>query len=414
MKTLDLINALGELDDETVLSARNVPAKTLRVRRIPRAALIAAVLAGALALGAAAYAIIHVNSVRLMQAGPISGGEQAVDIDEPAAQVIEEQSVDYGISVTDKGTTVTLESLMGYSAEEESLLYLTLTVTPPEGVTLPEDASAYGFVNEFFAFPFDAPDETPREIPAHGGSSVAVKNPDGSVSVMLLRFFGGPVEGARMKLTLEDFDLSGKAAAQAAFARWEQEKQTSVPAEEPDPLLPGSWEFDLGRLHLPTQQMLTPDQSALTQAGLSCNRLELTPFGGKLTLDDTAPSLLERLRAEYSEELRELSPEINWDELTEEEFQALLREAETSVDPDDTRLRFLDVLGRLAPWDYGFPSTVALEYPDGTSYTVDSPLLLWTDELATGEVCLRILFPAPQPILQASAILLGDARVPLN
>lgn len=414
MKTYDLMNALGELDDETVLSARETPAKTTPLRRIPRAALIAAVLAFALTLGAAAYAIVHTNSVRLMEAGPISGGKKTAAIDENAAQVIERQSVDYGLAAVDNGTTVTLESLMGYSTDSDSLLYLTLTVTPPSGTTLPDDVSEYGFVHEYIAFPFDAPDETPWDIPSRGGSGVAVKNPDGTVSVMLMRFFGGPIEDANMTLMLENFDLCGKAAAQAAFERWEREKQTGVPVQEPAPLLAGSWAFDLGRLHLPPQDTRTLDETELSQAGLPFTSLELTAFGGKLTCRDTAPSLLQRLRSEYPNELRELMPDVDWDKLTEEDFQKLLELADETEDLEDARLRFMDLYGWLEPWDYGFPDSVTLEYADGGSYTVDSPLLLWVDEPENGEVCQRLLFPAPQPIIDATAVVISGVRIPLN
>ena len=74
----------------------------------------------------------------------------------------------------------------------------------------------------------------------------------------------------------------------------------------------------------------------------------------------------------------------------------------------------MDILGRLEPWDYGFPTSVTLEYPDGTSYTVDSTLLLWVSDTQNGEVCQRMLFPAPQPIQKASAVVLCGVRISLK
>ena len=54
MKTYDILNALGELEDDTLLNAHELPAKPVSVRRrIPAGALIAAVLAVLLSLGAA-------------------------------------------------------------------------------------------------------------------------------------------------------------------------------------------------------------------------------------------------------------------------------------------------------------------------------------------------------------------------
>lgn len=414
MKTIDLIEAFGMLDDETVLAAHEKPAKSIKLfHRLPRAALVAAILAVLLSVSALACVIVHANSVRLMEAGPMSGGKHTVEISEAAVQVIENQSITYGQTVTDNGTTVTLESLMGYSTETESLLYLTLTVAPPEGTQLPEDVSEYGFVNEHIAFPFDAPEETPWDIPGRGGSGVAVKNPDGTVSVMLMRFFGGPVEGARMHLTLENFDLCGKAAAQAAFARWEEEKRTGIPAEAPKPLLEGVWEFDLGRLHLPPQQEHMLNKAELEAAGFPYNTLELNPFGGKITRDDDAPSVLDRLRKEFPEELRKLMPDVDWENLSEEEFARMVEEASRLVDAEDARLRVMDMYGWLEPWDYGGPTTFTLEYPDGTSYTVEAPLQIWENVESNGEVAFQILFTAPQPIHDAVAIVINGIRIPL-
>lgn len=415
MKTIDLIDAIGPLDDEIVLTAHEKSAKpTSLFRRLPRAALIAAVLVMLLSISALACVIAYANSVRLMEAGPMSGGKHTVEIGDAAVQVIENQSIAYGQSVTDNGTTVTLESVMGYSTQTDSLLYLTLTVTPPEGTQLPEDVSEYGFVNEHIAFPFDVANETPWDIPGRGGSSVAVKNPDGTVSVMLMRFFGGPVEGARLHLTLENFDLCGKAAAQAAFARWQEEKCTGIPAEAPVPLLEGVWEFDLGRLQLPAQQKRTLDKAALEAAGFPYNTLELNPFGGKITRDDDAPSTLERLRQEFPDELRELLPEVDWDNLSEDEFEVMMEEASRLVDGEDARLRLMDMLGWLEPWDYGGPTSFTLEYPDGTSYTVEAPLQIWESVESNGEIAFQILFAEPQPISDAATIVINGTRIPLK
>lgn len=415
MKTIDLIDALGALDDETVLSAREGSAKTgSLLRRVPRAVLIAAVLAVLLSAGVFAYALTHPNSLRLMEAGPLSNGSQTVGIDDTAAAVIEAQSVDYGLSVTDNGVTVTLESLMGYSAEAESRLFLTFTVTPPAGTELPEDISQYDFVNQFISFPFDVQEETSWEIPCCGSSSVAVKNSDGSLSLMQVQMFGGPVEGAPLVLTLENFDLSGKAAAEDAFARQHQEKVSGVPAEDPAPLLEGLWQFDLGRIHLPAQQDRALDRAALSAAGLPYASLELTAFGGWITADDTAPSTLERLRTEYPADLRELMPDCDWDGMTEEAFRSLMEEAQALTDDSDSRAWLPIMLGWLEPWDYGCPQSLTLEYPDGTSCTVEGPTQLWQTVEGNGTVSFTFLFPAPQPIGQASAILVDGTRIPLR
>lgn len=412
MKTFDLLTAMDELDDETVLSAREVPKKEISARRITRIALAAAAVAAVLSLNVIAFSIIRSDSVHLMESDPIGEGKQAVIIDERSAQVIEAQSVNYGISVTDNGTTVTLESLMGYSTDRDSLLYLTMTVTPPDGTALPQDISQYGFVDVVTSFPFDAADETAWDIPQGGGTTTAVKNPDGTVSVMLMRLFSAPVENAPMTLVLKDFDLCGKAGARARTA---QEEQSENPLEKAAPAIEGTWKFSLGRLHLPKQEIRMLDKSALEQAGLPFQTVELTAFGGKITCEDTAPSVLERLRREYAAELKEQFPAVDWDHLSEEAFQKMLEEDMTTP-PEEAAdgLLLTDIVGWLEPWDYGCPTTFSLEYPDGTTYCVSSPLLIWQYVETSGEINFRILFPAPQPISQAAAIVIDSTRIPLQ
>lgn len=412
MKTFDLLTAMDELEDETVLSAREVPTKEISARRITRIALAAAIIAAVLSLNVIAFSIIRSDSVHLMESDPIGEGKQTVTIDERSAQVIEAQSVNYGISVTDSGTTVTLESLMGYSTDRDSLLYLTVTVTPPDGLTLPEDITQYGFADAVISFPFDAADKAAWDIPQGGGTTTAVKNPDGTVSVMLMRLFSAPVENAPMTLVLKDFDLCGKAGARERAA---QEEQSEDPLEKAAPVIEGTWEFSLGRLHLPNRETRMADKSALEQSGLPFLTVELTAFGGKITCMDTAPSVLERLRGEYAAELKERFPAVDWDTLSEAEFRRMLEEDMTTP-PEEAAdgLLLTDIVGWLEPWDYGCPTTFSLEYPDGTSYCVSSPLLIWQYIETNDEISFRIFFPAPQPISQASAIVIDDTRIPLQ
>ncbi len=427
MKPYDLIDALGELDDETVLSARAVqtpisvissaarnPSLSMKKRngflgrrlprndrsgpvpmrrRIPGAALIAAILVIALSIGAVAYAISHANTARLMAAGPHTGGREAVAIDETGQQLIDNASVDYGIRCTDHGTTVTLDSVMGFADQTKSLVYLTLTITPPEGFEFPDDMTDWGFWGSSHL----------DTGVTGGGSSVAVKNDDGTASFMLMWITNEDVRTLDARLRLGGgenggFGISSKENAPALFDGSRQIE------------LPGSWEFDLGRIELAPTQELALDRQTLAEAGLPLKSLHLTSFGGIALMDNphVHDAQIDRLRAAYPEELEALLPGADWAAMTEADLEELMTSEDT---PEDVRVRLLDLLAWLPPVDYGGVKTLTVEYPDGSSYTAEDPGVVWEDFEQNGDLSFTILFLNPQPISQASAIVINDVQV---
>lgn len=397
MKTYDILNALGELEDDTLLNAHELPAKPVSVRRrIPAGALIAAVLAVLLSLGAVAYAIAHVNTVRLMHAGPSTGGREAVSIDETAQQLIDNESVDYGISQTSQGTTVTLDSVMGFTDETKSLLYITLTVTPPEGFAFPDDMTDWGFWGNFH---LDA------DV-SGSGSEVAVKNDDGTASCMLMWISNANLSAKNAALKLGGLDSGGFGNISKENARLLNDGIRQIE-------LPGNWEFDLGRIELPPTQEIALNEDVLSAAGLPLKSLHLTSFGGIALMGSphVQDAMVARLWASFPEELCALFPAVDWAALTDEDFEALWDSDDTT---DDQRLRLMDLMALLPPVDYGGPETFTLEYPDGSSYTVEAPNNLWVDFEENGDLSFTVLFLSPQPISRASAIVINDIRIPLK
>ena len=424
MKPYDLIDALGDLDDNTVLAARETPVIPVisrepaaeksgnpmekggisrcarndipMRRRIPRAALIAAILVIALSLGVAAYAITHAKTVRLMAAGPRTGGRETVAINETGQQLIDNASVDYDISCTDHGTTVTLDSVMGFADETKSLVYLTLTITPPEGFAFPDDMTDWGFWGSSHL----------DTGVTGGGSSVAVKNDDGTASYMLMWITNEDMRtlDARLRLGGGENGGFGISSKENAPALYDGSRQIE---------LPGSWEFDLGRIELAPTQEISLDRQALADAGLPLKSLHLTSFGGIVLMDNphVRDAQIDRLRETYPEELAALFPELDWAAMTEADLEALVTGEDT---PEDARLRLMDLLAWLPPVDYNGLKTLTVEYPDGSSYTAEGPNVVWEDFEQNGDLSFTVVFFNPQPISQASAVVINGIRIPLQ
>ena len=342
MKSFDLLNAMGELDEETVLAARETPAKTKTVRRrIPRAALIAAVLAAILSLSALAYyAISHRNTAALMEAGPQTSGRVQVVIDETGQSIIDSEAVDLGLTQTSNGTTVTLDSLMGFTDPTQSLVYLTFTVTPPEGYEFPDDLSYWCFWDiRYAAVPDDI--HLPR-------AESTVKNPDGTASVLWMISPTGATAGHRLHIELGGFGMASKEVCADLYSGARTIE------------LPGAWSFDFEIPELPATQEVAFDAAACRAAGLPITALRLNSFGGVLEL-----------------------------------------EPQSSADAD-----------------FGYqPQRVTLEYPDGADYTVSYGVYgdnLWINWDEQGDLYCEIVFSNPQPISQATAIVIDGVRIPLG
>ena len=400
MKSFDLLNAMGELDEETVLSARETPAKTAPARRrIPRAALIAAVLAAILSLSAVAYyAISHRNTAALMEAGPQTSGRVQVVIDETGQSIIDDAAVDLSLTQTSNGTSVTAESLMGFTDPTQSLVYLTFTVTPPEGYEFPDDMSYWCFWNiRYAAVPDDI--QLPR-------AEATVKNPDGTASVLWMISPTGATAGHRLHIELGGFGMASKEVCADLYSGARTIE------------LPGSWVFDFEIPELPATQEVTFDAAACKAAGLPITALRLNSFGGIAELEPQELSQRKAFCEMYGERLKEDFPTVDFDRMDDAEFDALCKNGVTDgflTEAEFAKLQ--DLLDGLPPFDFVHPTEVTLEYPDGADYTVsfgeygDNLLFNWTEQ---GNLYCEIVFSNPQPISQATAIVIDGVRIPLG
>lgn len=400
MKPHDLIEALGALDDEIVLAAHEAQPVPVR-RRIPRGVLIAAVVTVLLSLSALAYyAISHANTVALLETNPRTDSPVEVHVDETGQKIIDDNAIDLGISQISNGTTVTVNSIMGYRDPMESMLYLTFTIMPPEGFSFPEDMSYWCFWNvRYTAVPDDI--QVPR-------TEAAVKNPDGTASVLWMLSPMGDISGHKLHIAFEGFGAASKEVCEDLYMG----RRTID--------LPGSWEFDLDVPEMPETQTIAFDSAAVKGAGLPMTALRLSPFGGVAELEKQELSPLKQFRETYGEQLKTDFPTIDFGRMDDAEFLALLESGDTDGFLTEEEYAHLnELIGSLQPWFLAFarPETLTLEYPDGTEYTVsygtygDNLWINWDDD---GVPYCSIAFLNPQPISQATAIVINGIRIPLQ
>lgn len=402
MKSFDLLNAMGELDGETVRTAREVPAKTAPVRRrLPKTALIAAALAVFLSLSAAAYyAISHANTAALLETNPMTDSPVVVRVDNAGQQIIDDAAIDLGISQTSNGTTVTVDSIMGYKDLTESRLYLTFTVAPPEGFAFPEDMSYWCFWDiRYTAVPDDI---------TIGRAEATVKNPDGTASVLWMLSPMGDIAGHKLHIEFGGFGMASKEVCEDLYMG-----NRTID-------LPGHWTFDLDVPALPETQNIAFDHAAVKEAGLPMTALRLNSFGGVAELEKQELSALKQFRETYGEQLKTDFPTIDFGRMDDAEFLALLDSGDTDgFLTEDEYAHLNELIGSLQPWYLAFarPETLTLEYPDGTEYTVsygtygDNLWINWDDD---GVPYCSIAFLNPQPISQATAIVINGIRIPLQ
>lgn len=283
MKCDKIRRAIGGIDADLIEAAdRTMPAKqrahTASRYRIPRAALIAAVLVVLLSVSAIAYYVVsHANTAALMEAGPFSNGNVRSEIDETGQQLIENAAIDLGFSQTSNGTTITLDSMLGFKDTKESLMYLTFTITPPEGYEFPEDMQYWCFWNDRRKL---VPED--YEIPY---TASTVKNPDGSASVLWAMMPQCDLSGYRLHIEIGGFGTADKELVASLY-------DGSRVIE-----LPGSWTFDFTLPDLPDTQEITLDAAALREAGLPVTALRLSDFGGIAELEHVQQ--LENFTLEY-------------------------------------------------------------------------------------------------------------------
>lgn len=252
------------------LTMKKIERPPRKKRRIPKGILIAAIFVMLFCFTAgASYIITHQKTVALMETGPNTGGYIPVEIGEKSVSVIEKTSKDINLSVQDSGTTLTMDSLMGMSTEDMSVVYMTFTLTPPEGTVFTADISDCGFM---YASIFPTSGETPDF--GADGSVTAIDNGDGTISTMLMWIFRGDVSGMPYTIHLEGF---GNVSKEAARALYSGERQIEVP---------GTWEFNLDEFPLEIPQALTVDESLFENTVYKSAEIQIAPFGGTIRFAD--------------------------------------------------------------------------------------------------------------------------------
>jgi hypothetical protein len=232
---------------------------------------VAATVAALSITAAAAYVAVHANNRDLMAASPLTGGSQPQVIDETSAAVIDEAANDLALSCTDSGSTVTLDSVMGFATDDLSVVYLSLTMDYPDGTTFSCDASELGF-RSWFLRPTDG------EMGNGSGSQVTVANDDGTCSVMLMFEFDSNLSGKTATLELEQF---GNMSGENLEAIGEGAAQAEVS---------GAWNFTLG-LPLGQPDEVAFDAALFDDAAFMPTSIALSEFGGCVTLADDRTAL---------------------------------------------------------------------------------------------------------------------------
>lgn len=402
MKSEKLRRAIGGIDADLIEAADLTvsPASAAPLRRIPRVALIAAVLAAVLSLSVMAYAIARANSVRLMETGPLTNGRIPVTVDETGRQIVDSSAIELNLSQSSNGTTVTVDSVMGFRDPTSSMLYLTLTITPPEGYEFPEDMKDWCFETSRIA-------AVPDDI-LMGRMESTVKNPDGTASMLMLFMPNGDPENHGLHLDLENFGRASKETYHEIF-----EGIRTIELE-------GNWIFNFDLPALPETQEIRFDAAACKAAGLPMTALRLNSFGGVALLEQQEISQLRTFRETYGDQLRTDFPNVDFAQMDDAEFDALCAGGDVEGFLTEAEFAHLqELLYAMPAYDLDFlhPTVFTLEYPDGTEYTVSFGEYgdnLWIDWDETGTPYCQIAFPNPQPISQVTAIVINGVRIPLK
>ena len=403
MKNEKLRRAIGGIDADLIEAADQNNSRTGKAfvhRRIPRAALIAVLLAAVLSLSVMAYEIVHANVVRLMEAGAMTNGRVPVTIDETGRQIIDSSAIGLNLSQTSNDTTVTIDSAMGFRDLSSSMLYLTLRITPPEGYAFPEDMKDWCFETARIA-------AVPDDIQM-GRVESTIKNPDGSASMLMLFLPNGDLENHSLHMDLEGFGMASKETYHEIF-----EGARTIE-------LPGNWTFNFTVPTLPETQEIPFDAASVKEAGLPMTALRLNSFGGVAVLEKQELSRLRAFRETYGAQLKADFPTVDFDLMDDAEFTAICAGGDLDgflTEAEFTHLQsLLDAMPRLDS-DLACPKDLTLEYPDGSKYTVsfgetgDNLWINWDDDRTP--YC-QIVFTNPQPISNANAVVINGIRIPLK
>jgi hypothetical protein len=385
--SIPMITSVPTPTAEEVLDLTRKKLGRTRSHRIPVLVLVAALVAMLSISAGAAYYIGHERSANLVASGIYTGGAEAVELDDTAREVIDAASQDYGITVTDSGASVTLESIMGFHSEDMSVLYITLTIQPPAGTQFTADIQACGFLERM--------PQLTTEVLGGSGYQSAIWNEDGTISAMLLYIYQGDVGDCGMSLHLGGF---GNISKEVASALYSGKREIEIP---------GDWEFQIDHLNLDTPITISVDASLFQDSGLSPASVAMSSFGGMLTLNNTAGDISTAMIRAHQEELSKLLPDQDLDNITWSQITSLYESGAISQEEME---EIDNIIGEVT--DVNVASTLQLIYSDGSVYPADSTV--WSGVNAYGQFQTMFLFEAPQDLSQAEYLSLDGIKIPIH
>lgn len=354
----------------------------------------------------AAYYFTHTREAALMEAGPIDGGLYPATLDERSQQVIENNTMDYAVTQESGGTSVTLDSVMGFHSEDYSVAYVTVTLALSSEEQAKLEMDEYGF-DRMALQPTD-----PEQHLAGDAAQVAMQTADNSVSVMFAFLFRyQDVTEIPVTLTLQDF-RSGSL------------------------ILRGTWTFDIESLPLSDLIPIAFDSTWFDDTPIMPSDIQLSDFGGTITMQGYRAMLDYKFHKAVQQRLG--GSEQDWDDLPRDrsELRAMY-DAGTLTDAQYEEI--LNALNCDGIWRL----EVGLEYPDGTTYSefkdcgflperqiaaqrrllairrgeiteeeANAMIANDTDDEDTGMIPFAFL--APQDISEAESLVIEGVKIPLH
>jgi hypothetical protein len=385
-----------------VMAQIKAPKQKKKHRIRPFVLALAAALALSITAGAAYY-MTHVREAALMEQGPMDGGLYPSAVDEQGQQVIEEAAADYDMVQESQGATVTLDSVMGYHSADCSVAYVTVTVDVSEQEQTGLDLSQCAFA-QMALQPTD-----PEQHLAGDAAMVAQQNEDGTISVMIAFLFRyQDVTEIPVTLTLKNFSAG-------------------------EVRLSGTWDFEIESLELSDLTEVDTD-AALLQSSFPVSDIQLSDFGGKITVQGYLSLLDSKFRAAVKERCGD--SDLDLDTLSRDLNQITALYQSGGL----TEVQYQEITQILQSGEIN-DVQIALVYPDGTEYSSVKVLyslsasmlaaqhrlqaiqqgLEIEEETETAEVnpleesyVLPFAFLSPQDISQAEYLVIEDVKIPLQ
>lgn len=354
----------------------------------------------------AVYYLTHTREAALMEAGPLDGGLFSTTLDDRSKEVVDNSAVDYAMIQTSNGTTVTLDSIMGFHSTDYSVAYVTVSIALPSGINTEVDVEACGFQW------MELQPSASEQLLAGDAAQVAVQTDENTVSVMFaFSFRYHDVTDIPVTLTLENFNTGSQEIS-------------------------GTWVFEIDALVLSSLNTISFDQDCFAEMPFEISDIQLSNFGGTITMQ----GYQELAAYHFQKIVREQYGDLNlpWDKL-KPDYSALkaLYDSEDLTEPQYQKLLGLlndDSIWRLNIW---------VEYADGRTYSESKDFgILFDEQIAAqrrltavqnGEITeeeadklaaqetnnensgiIPFAFLAPQDISSAEYLVIEGVKIPLH